>query len=58
MPDRNEEPLSKIDSERPMPHNTTDFLGNPIRCWPAVGSGDGKAIACGRKRFMREAIAH
>jgi hypothetical protein len=51
MPDLNEEPLSKINcrcAERPMPHNTTAFLGNPIGCWPAIGGGDGKAIARGR----------
>lgn len=40
-----------------MPRNTTDFLGNPIGSCPAIGSGDGKAIACAVKRFIREAIA-
>jgi hypothetical protein len=57
MPDRNEEPLSKINrrcAERPMPHNTTDFLGNPIGSWPAATERLSRVAV---KRFMREAIA-
>jgi hypothetical protein len=41
MPDLNEEPLSKINrrcAERPMPHNTTDFLGNSIGSWPRLAA--------------------
>lgn len=51
MPDRNEEPLSKID---PSLRGTTDaaqhhrLLRESDWVLAAIGSGDGKAIACGR----------